>query len=186
MVDSLSPVRRSWNMSRIRNRNTKPELVVRSLLHRLGYRFTVNGPLNKKLPGRPDIVLPKHSTVVFVHGCFWHRHRGCRDTTTPKTRTSWWLTKFAGNAARDKKNQAALRRAGWNTVVIWECEAANASLLQHSLLRALRKVISYIPEADQSIAIAAETPGTYGCDCPLPRQLNKASESADSNCSPEL
>jgi len=100
VVDSLSPVRRSWNMSRVRNRDIKPELLFRSLLHRLGYRFTITGPLNKKLPGRPHIVLPKHRTVVFVHGCFWHRHEGCRDTTTPKTRTEWWLNKRLKRTAR--------------------------------------------------------------------------------------
>jgi DNA mismatch endonuclease (patch repair protein) len=130
VVDLLSPARRSWNMSRIRGGNTKPELAVRSALHRMGYRFTVNGPLNRKLPGHPDIVLPKHRTAVFVHGCFWHRHEGCRDTTTPKTRSAWWLEKLSSNVARDQKNQLALRNAGWNVVVVWECHAAKQEKLR--------------------------------------------------------
>lgn len=109
-------------MSRIRNKNTKPELVVRSLLHGMGYRFTVNGPRNRKLPGRPDIVLPKHSTVVFVHGCYWHRHEGCHLAYSPKTRVEFWEKKFADNVARDKRNETLLKEAGWKVVVIWECE----------------------------------------------------------------
>ena len=84
MADVFTPEKRSWLMSRIRGKNTKPELVVRSLLHRLGYRFTVNGPRNRELPGKPDIVLPRFRTVIFVHGCFWHRHKNCRLASTPK------------------------------------------------------------------------------------------------------
>jgi DNA mismatch endonuclease, patch repair protein len=127
MADSLTREHRSWNMSRIRSRDTKPEMVVRSLLHGMGYRFTVNGPKNRTLPGRPDIVLPKYRTVIFVHGCFWHRHNGCKGTTTPKTRTDWWEAKFAGNVARDRRNQRSLRKEGWRVVVVWECELAKAS-----------------------------------------------------------
>lgn len=122
MTDHLTPDRRSWNMGRIRNRNTKPEIAVRSLLYGMGYRFTVNGPKNRSLPGKPDIVLPKYRTVIFVHGCFWHRHRGCKETTTPKTRTEWWQAKFDGNVERDRRNQRELRRMGWKVVVVWECE----------------------------------------------------------------
>lgn len=122
MADRLTPEHRSWNMSRIRNRNTKPEIAVRSLLHGMGYRFTVNGPKNRLLPGKPDIVLPKYRTVIFVHGCFWHRHKGCKETTTPKTRTEWWQAKFNGNVERDRRNQWSLKRDGWRVIVIWECE----------------------------------------------------------------
>ena len=162
MVDTLDAARRSWNMSRIRNRNTKPELIVRRLLHRMGYRFTLNGPLNKKLPGRPDIVLPKYRTVVFVHGCFWHRHEGCRDTTTPKTRTDWWLEKLSGNVARDQKNQSALRSTGWNVVTVWECEAAKPALLTNRLVRSLSKIVPYaISKPLETLPLAAEPPGTY-------------------------
>ena len=118
--DRLTKERRSWNMSRIRGKNTTPEKRVRSLLHRLGYRFRLHG---KKLPGRPDVVLVKHKTVVFIHGCFWHRHKVCENCTTPTNRREWWLAKLNGNAARDKLHQAALRKLGWRVIVIWECEA---------------------------------------------------------------
>ena len=138
MADSLTPEHRSWNMSRIRSRDTKPERVVRSLLHGMGYRFTVNGPKNRTLPGRPDIVLPKYRTVIFVHGCFWHRHKGCKGTTTPKTRTDWWEAKFAGNVERDRRNQRSLRKEGWKVVVVWKCEIKSAALLRSVDLRLSR------------------------------------------------
>jgi DNA mismatch endonuclease (patch repair protein) len=123
MRDRLTKERRSWNMSRIRGKDTKPEMVVRSLLHRMGYRFRLHG---KKLPGRPDAVLPKHKTVVFVHGCFWHRHRNCKNCSTPTKRRAWWLEKLEGNAARDKLHQRALRGLGWKVIVVWECETEKA------------------------------------------------------------
>jgi len=135
MPDSLTPEHRSWNMSRIRSRDTKPELLVRSLLHGMGYRFTVKGPGNRNLPGKPDIVLPKYRTVVFVHGCFWHRHKGCKGTTTPKTRTEWWEAKFAGNVERDRRNQRLLRKSGWRVVVIWGCEIENPKYLSQQKLK---------------------------------------------------
>lgn len=122
MVDIVSEAQRSYNMSRIRSKNTKPELVVRSILHRMGYRFTVNGPKNSSLPGRPDVVLPKHRTVILVHGCFWHAHEDCKHYRLPKTRTEWWKAKLAANVQRDTRNIAELERLGWNTVVVWECE----------------------------------------------------------------
>ena len=128
-MDHLTPERRSWNMSRIRNKNTKPEILVRSLLHRMGYRFTVNATNNRKLPGKPDIVLPKYKAVIFVHGCFWHRHNGCKETTTPKSRTEWWQAKFDGNVARDRKNQRLLRKDGWKVIVAWECETKKEDTL---------------------------------------------------------
>lgn len=127
MADIVSEAQRSFNMSRIRSKNTKPELIVRSILHRLGYRFTVNGPKNKQLPGRPDIVLPKYKTVIFVHGCFWHGHKGCKDFRLPKTRTEWWKAKLDGNVARDAKRRKDLKQLGWNVVVIWGCELKGAS-----------------------------------------------------------
>lgn len=118
--DRLSKERRSWNMSRIRGKDTTPEMVVRQALHAMGYRFRLQG---RKLPGRPDVVLPKYRTVVFVHGCFWHRHRKCKNCTTPTNRRAWWVKKLEGNAARDKVNRRALRRLGWRVVVVWECES---------------------------------------------------------------
>jgi DNA mismatch endonuclease (patch repair protein) len=121
MADVFSPEKRSEVMSRIRGRDTKPELALRSILHRLGYRFTVNGPKNRNLPGRPDIVLPKYRTVIFVHGCFWHGHRHCPQFRIPKSRRAWWTAKITGNQARDLRNETALRTLGWHVVTIWEC-----------------------------------------------------------------
>ncbi|MBC2604240.1 very short patch repair endonuclease [Puniceicoccus vermicola] len=129
MADIVSEAQRSYNMSRIRSKNTKPELLVRSILHRLGYRFTVDGPKNKKLPGKPDIVLPKFKTVIFVHGCFWHGHAGCKNFRYPKTRTDWWKAKIDGNVQRDQRQQAELADMGWKVVVLWECELRNAAKL---------------------------------------------------------
>jgi DNA mismatch endonuclease (patch repair protein) len=118
-MDTLPPGQRSWNMSRIRGKNTKPELAVRSMLHRLGYRFRI---ADKKLPGKPDIVLPKYRAVVFVHGCFWHRHTGCKYAYTPKTRCEFWSQKFEANVLRDETNLSLLKTAGWLPIVVWECE----------------------------------------------------------------
>jgi len=134
MADVFTPEKRSEVMSRIRGRHTKPERLVRSILHRLGYRFTVNGPRNKRLPGKPDIVLPKHHTLVFVHGCFWHGHHGCDGFRLPKSRSEWWEAKIAGNRTRDARHESELRRQGWNVVIIWACELKNkAAALQHRL-----------------------------------------------------
>jgi len=127
MRDRLSKERRSWNMSRIRGKNTTPERRVRSLLHRLGFRFRLHG---KRLPGKPDIVLAKHRTVIFVHGCFWHRHRGCRNCTTPTKNRAFWVKKLNGNAARDKIHQRALRKLGWRSLVVWECATERAAHLE--------------------------------------------------------
>ena len=128
-MDIVSEQQRSYNMSRIRSKNTKPEIAVRSMLHRLGYRFTVNGPKNKQLPGKPDIVLPKYRTVIFVHGCFWHGHKGCKHFRYPKTRTEWWKAKIDGNVRRDKRQQKELTKLGWNVVLVWGCELRSAQML---------------------------------------------------------
>jgi len=109
-------------MSRIRGKDTKPERIVRSLLHQSGYRFTVNGPRNRSLPGRPDIVLPKHKAVIFVHGCYWHRHEGCRLAYTPKSRVEFWNAKFSENVERDRKNRVELEELGWKVILVWECQ----------------------------------------------------------------
>jgi DNA mismatch endonuclease, patch repair protein len=124
--DRLSKERRSWNMAQIRGKNTRPERIVRGMLHRMGYRFRLHG---RDLPGRPDIVLAKHRTVVFVHGCFWHRHRGCRISGLPKTRREWWRTKLEGNALRDRKNRRALQRDGWRVIIVWGCEIKNPEIV---------------------------------------------------------
>jgi DNA mismatch endonuclease (patch repair protein) len=121
MADIWSVEKRSEVMSRIRGSNTKPELLVRSLVHRLGYRFTVAGPHNKRLPGKPDLVLPKHRVVIFVHGCFWHGHEHCSDFKMPNTRRDWWIAKIAGNKARDTRVENELYKLGWHVVTLWAC-----------------------------------------------------------------
>ena len=134
MADHLTPARRSWNMSRIRGTDTGPERQVRSLLHRLGFRFRRYGG---RLPGRPDIVLRRHQTVILVHGCFWHRHPRCRYATTPGTRTDWWLAKFARNTQRDRAVKRALRTLGWRVITVWECELRRPPVLTRRLARLL-------------------------------------------------
>lgn len=132
MTDHLTKAKRSWNMSRIRSKNTKPEQIVRSLLHRMGYRFCL---YRKDLPGKPDIVLPKYKTVVFVHGCFWHRHKGCKRCTTPSTNQQYWLNKFKRNQAKDKLTLQQLKYIGWKTIIIWECEVNNIEKMTSILNR---------------------------------------------------
>jgi DNA mismatch endonuclease (patch repair protein) len=119
MVDSLTPAHRSWNMSRIRSRDTNPERILRSLLHRRGFRFRLN---SIRLPGNPDIVLTRYRAVVFVHGCFWHRHSGCRYAYSPKSNLHFWDAKFAKNVVRDRIARRLLRLAGWRVFVVWECQ----------------------------------------------------------------
>jgi DNA mismatch endonuclease (patch repair protein) len=128
--DRLTKEHRSWNMSRVRGKNTTPEKAVRSLLHKMGYRFRIHVkipvPDSFNFTSRrrficPDIVLPKYKTAIFVHGCFWHRHKNCKDCTMPTHRREWWLAKLNGNAVRDKVHQKTLRKLGWKTMVIWEC-----------------------------------------------------------------
>lgn len=117
-------------MSRIRGKNTKPEIKVRSLLHRMGYRFRLT---KNSLPGKPDIILPRYHTVVFVHGCFWHRHEGCRYAYTPKSRTEFWDEKFASNIKRDRVVSEQIREASWNQLVVWECELKDEEGLKNRL-----------------------------------------------------
>lgn len=133
-MDTLSSERRSWNMSRIKGSNTGPERIVRSILHRMGYRFSLH---RKDLPGKPDITLPKHKAVVFVHGCFWHCHRGCKDATMPKTRRIFWQNKLQGNAARDQIKHRAIRHLGWRVIIVWECETGKPEKLTSRLSRLL-------------------------------------------------
>jgi DNA mismatch endonuclease, patch repair protein len=136
MVDVFTKQKRSQVMSRIRGRDTVPERGVRSLLHRLGYRFSLRAAT---LPGRPDLVLPAYSTVIFVHGCFWHRHTGCQFAYTPKTRPEFWLSKLTGNASRDRKVRRQLRALGWSVITVWECDLRTPATLARRLDRELRK-----------------------------------------------
>jgi DNA mismatch endonuclease, patch repair protein len=135
-MDRISAERRSWNMSRIKSENTSPEKSVHSALHRIGLRFRLH---QRKLKGRPDIVLPRYHTVIFVHGCFWHRHPGCRFAYTPKTRVAFWQKKFDDNVARDRHTCRDLRKSGWRVLVIWECQTTKAAdletLISHMLSR---------------------------------------------------
>jgi DNA mismatch endonuclease (patch repair protein) len=137
-MDVHTTEQRSRNMSAIKGRNTKPELRVRSALHALGYRFRLH---RKDLPGRPDIVLPKYRTAIFVHGCFWHSH-SCRwGSVIPKTRADFWEEKRGGTVTRDVRTRAALEAAGWRVIVVWECETRSDTDLKeflHSQLRAVR------------------------------------------------
>jgi DNA mismatch endonuclease (patch repair protein) len=129
-MDIISEERRSWNMSRIRSKNTRPELMVRSILHRSGYRFRLH---DQELPGRPDIVLPKWKTVVFVNGCFWHRHGGCPLAYSPKSKKAFWRNKFRETVRRDARTVLALVSLGWTVEIVWECELAHPQELQERL-----------------------------------------------------
>ena len=135
MADTISKDKRSWNMSRIRSRDTRPELVVRSALHRLGYRFRIH---KKDLPGKPDIVLAKYRTVIFVNGCFWHQHKGCKYAYQPKTRVKFWREKLQGNSERDIRTRKKLRRMDWRSRIIWECQIKNPAKLNKYLTQFLR------------------------------------------------
>ena len=118
-MDKLTKEKRSWNMSRIRGKDTRPEKIVRSVLHKDGFRFRLN---RKDLPGKPDIVLPKYKSVIMVHGCFWHQHKNCKYATVPKSNTAFWISKLDGNVKRDKKNISALKRLGYRVIIMWECQ----------------------------------------------------------------
>lgn len=148
MVDSITAEHRSWVMSRIGSKNTKPELVVRSILHRLGYRFS----LRRKLPGRPDIVMPKYNLVIFVHGCFWHQHKRCPAGRIPKSNVAFWEEKFAKNKARDAKVKRQLKKDGWRVHVVWECDLKRPDRLLDGLQKAIHEKngpLVYCSKADQ-------------------------------------
>jgi DNA mismatch endonuclease (patch repair protein) len=136
--DPIVSAERRRNMQAVRSGDTKPEIAVRKLLHRLGYRFRLR---RSDLPGKPDIVLPRHRLAVFVHGCFWHRH-DCKRATLPKTRTEFWEGKLSANAARDARVMDALHELGWLTVVVWECEIGDHQLISHRITAALASGIS--------------------------------------------
>lgn len=130
MSDHLSAERRSWNMSRIRSKDTSPEKTVRSLLHAMGYRFRLH---QSDLPGKPDIVLRKHNAIIFCNGCFWHQHPGCKRATVPKTNTEYWIPKLKRNIARFQNVRRDLESIGWKVAVVWECETNNPVELAEKL-----------------------------------------------------
>ena len=135
-MDFLTKEHRSWNMSRVRSKNTNPEMIVRSFLHKNGFRFRLHV---KNLPGHPDIVLPKYKTVVEVRGCFWHRHKGCKKTTMPSTNADFWKNKFKQNIERDKQHAKELKSLGWNLIVIWGCETSKKSFPPPTLVEFVDK-----------------------------------------------
>lgn len=134
MADRLLPSQRSALMARVRSKDTAPELIVRKIVHALGYRFRLHG---KDLPGRPDLVLPRHHAVIFVHGCFWHRHSDCRRASLPKSRTKFWHSKLARNSERDSIAHRQLRAAGWRVLVVWECQTKKLDRLRGRLSKFL-------------------------------------------------
>ena len=136
MADILNKLARSVRMSKIRAKDTKPEMLVRRFLHANGFRYGLH---SRNLPGTPDMVLRKHKTVIFVHGCFWHMHGNCKFAQVPKTRSKWWTQKFERNAQNDNKHARALRKLGWKVIVIWEC-SLKPSRLQRTLNALLGKI----------------------------------------------
>ena len=142
MSDTLSQIQRSYNMSCIRGKNTKPEILVRKGLHARGFRFRLH---NKKLPGSPDVVLPKYGVAIMVNGCFWHGHKGCRYATKPKTNVEFWEIKIARNRHRDEVTNAHLEALGWHVITVWECELRAGSQLEDRL-DALAEEIRYVGE----------------------------------------
>lgn len=139
VVDRLTPERRSWLMSRVAGKHTTPEMRVRRMAHSLGLRFRLH---RKDLPGKPDLTFPKHRVVIFVHGCFWHRHAGCRKTSMPKSNVEFWHDKFAANTARDISSYTKLAGLGWRVLVVWECETKIEDVLIDKFRAVLRDVPS--------------------------------------------
>lgn len=134
MADKLDPERRSANMARVRGKDTGPEMRVRRIAHRMGLRYRLH---RSDLPGRPDLVFPRHRLAVFVHGCFWHRHPGCGRASTPATRTDFWRAKFDGSVERDQRQQAALEASGWRVLILWECELKDEGRVEDRLRAAV-------------------------------------------------
>lgn len=136
-TDTLSPEERSERMGRVRDKDTKPEMRVRRLVHSMGYRYRLH---HGELPGKPDLVFPERGKVIFVHGCFWHRHEGCRRCRTPKSRLEYWKPKLEKNRLRDVENQAKLREMGWDVMVVWECETEEAAGLPGRIMSFLENL----------------------------------------------
>ncbi|UEB94676.1 very short patch repair endonuclease [Pseudomonas sp. HN2] len=129
-ADIVSPEHRSKIMSMIKSKNTKPEMIVRSICHEMGFRYRLH---RKDLPGSPDLVFPKHRLCIFVHGCFWHRHPGCKYAYTPKSRPDFWLPKLARNVERDLQVQERLKALGWKVVIVWECHTKDREILHNEI-----------------------------------------------------
>jgi DNA mismatch endonuclease, patch repair protein len=136
MADVHTQQQRRFNMQQIKGKNTKPEILLRKFLHAQGYRYKLH---DKTLPGKPDLVLPKYKTVIFIHGCFWHGHHNCKYFTIPKTRTKWWTDKINRNAANDERAMKLLRKEGWKIITVWECKL-KAAKLDYTLATLLSKL----------------------------------------------
>jgi DNA mismatch endonuclease (patch repair protein) len=136
MADVHDKATRSYNMSRIKGKDTKPEMLVRKFLHAQGFRYRLHV---KNMPGKPDIVLPKYKTVIFIHGCFWHGHEHCKYYVIPKTRTEWWMNKINRNIENDVKAIAVLKKEGWKVIMLWECDL-KPKVAENSLLKLIKKI----------------------------------------------
>ena len=161
MTDTLTKKQRSETMSKVRSRDTKPELILRCGLHRLGFRYRLN---NNHLPGRPDLVFPKLHAIVLVHGCYWHRHRGCKDASMPKTNVDFWKGKFAENVKRDRQKKKELEKCGWRVIVVWECQLS-----------------MYTKETINGDVLQNINPGLFNCICVV---LNNRFSPSDCICNP--
>ena len=162
MTDTLTIAERSRLMAKIKGKNTGPERAVRSLLHRAGYRFRIHV---RGLPGTPDVVLPKYRAVVFIHGCFWHRHRNCKIATMPHSHRKFWADKFARNVANDGKHRRRLRRLGWKVVTVWACQLKHPDRVLAKIEKALAprsRCAVYALPAPARRPIAAEARPAYG------------------------
>lgn len=137
MADKITSEKRSWNMRQIKSKDTKIEILVRQWIFARGFRFRKN---DKRYPGKPDIVLPKYKTVIFINGCFWHRHEGCKYATTPKSRTEFWLDKFNRNISNDIKNRKELEAHGWHVITVWECELKK-NVFEETMSRIEKQII---------------------------------------------
>lgn len=145
MADVHTPERRSYNMSQIRNKDTKPEELVRKYLFTQGFRYRKNDP---RLPGKPDIVLPKYRTAIFVNGCFWHGHEGCKYFVWPKNNEEFWKNKISGNIRRDSDNHIRLKQIGWNVIIVWECQLKKQNL-QQTLTRVCAQIKGVAHECNE-------------------------------------
>ncbi len=165
MIDTLTPQKRSELMSRIHSTDTQPELAVRRMLHGMGYRFRLHGKVNKRickkgvLPGKPDLVLAKYKTVIFVNGCFWHRHKNCKIASMPKSNVEFWKEKFRKNIARDRKEKKELKAMGWKVITVWECELKAPD----KVARRIRRQLTAYEDSTADSLKAAET--STKCDC---------------------
>ena len=143
-MDTLTPEQRHKNMQHIRNKDTKPEIITRKYLFSKGFRYRKN---DSRLPGHPDIVLPKYHTVVFVHGCYWHRHPGCKKASIPSNNREFWQSKFDVNVERDIKEQTQLKAMGWHVIVVWECEISNKKKREERLEALAKEISDRIPNS---------------------------------------